>query len=135
MSESGSDVAGRVSELETKLREAEASLAESRGALDAAERRRTIERELAREGAVDLETAALLTEASVGGMQGADLRTAVADLKRNKPFLFRPAPARSGAMAGEPAAVPATLDDAAQAARESGDRRILLRYLRLKRGQ
>jgi hypothetical protein len=135
VSESGSDGAARVTELETKLREAEGALAQSREALDAAERRRTVERELAREGAVDVETAALLTEAAVAGMANADLRAAVAELKRAKPFLFRsPQPARSGSMAGAPADRPSTIDDAAAAARESGDRRVLLRYLRLKRG-
>ena len=135
MSESGSDGAGRVAELETKLRETEGALAQSREALDAAERRRTVERELAREGAIDVETAALLTEAAVAGMAKADLRAAIAELKRAKPFLFRAAsPPRSGAMAGASSDSPSTLDDAAAAARESGDRRVLLRYLRLKRG-
>jgi hypothetical protein len=70
-------------------------------------------------------------------MSKTDVGAAVADLKRAKPFLFRPPPpagARSAAMAGAAPEARADLDDAAGAARESGDRRLLLRYLRLKRG-
>ncbi|MEX2218353.1 MAG: hypothetical protein WD749_06290 [Phycisphaerales bacterium] len=141
MSENGTNVApagaDRAAELEAQLREAQASLGQAREALDASERRRAIEREVAREGAIDVEAAALLTEAAVAGMEGADLRAAVAELRRTKPFLFRaPAPAvRSGAMAGAADEPAPALDDAATAARESGDRRLLLRYLRMKRGQ
>ncbi len=137
MSETGTAGGDRVAELEGKLREAEAALAQSREALDAAERRRGIEREVAREGAVDVETAALLTEAAVSGMAGKDVRAAVVELKRAKPFLFRAAPAaaRSAAMAGEAAEGPGTIDEAAELARTSGDRGVLLRYLRMRRGR
>jgi len=126
------DWQARVTELEGKLAAAERSLGESREALDAAERRREIERELARQGALDIETAALLTETAVAGMDKADAKTAIGELKRSKPFLFR-APARASAMSGAVEAE-SGLESAAAAARESGDRRALLRYLRMRRG-
>jgi hypothetical protein len=126
------DWQARAAELEARLAAAEKHLAESREAVDAAERRRVIERELARQGAVDVETAALLTEAALAGMDKADAKAAIAELKRKKPFLFAP-PARASAMSG---AVErgSGIDEAAAAARESGDRRALLRYLRMRRG-
>jgi hypothetical protein len=111
----------RVAELEQKLA--------------ATERRHAIERELAHHNAIDLDAAALLAEAAIGAQAQPDIAAAVADLKRTRPFLFKapPPPPRSASMAGIPSDAPSTLEEAATAARESGDRRILLRYLRLKR--
>lgn len=126
------DWKARATDLEGRLAAAERSLAESREAMDAAERKREIERELSRQGAVDLETTVMLTEAVVAGMEKADARAAVADLKRNKPFLFRQ-PVRASAMSGA-IETESSIDEAAAAARESGDRRALLRYLRMRRG-
>ncbi len=123
--------AARLREVEAALAEARARLEQTREALDAAERRRVIERELARAEAIDLETATLLTEAAIAGMDKADVALAIADLRRRKPFLFR-APARSGAM-GPRAGAPDALAAAATTARDSGDRRALLEYLRLRR--
>lgn len=123
----------RITELEQQLTGLTAELAQAREALDAAERRHAIERELIRAKAIDLETAALLTEAAIQNMDDADVAHAVAELRRAKPFLFRNAPAGSAATAA--------IDDgngeltrAADAARETGDRRALIRYLRLRRG-
>jgi hypothetical protein len=117
----------------TKLAETESLLAQAREALDAAERKRQIERELFAENAIDVETAAMLTEAAVAGMAKADVRAVVADLRKRKPFLFRPAAPRASAVMGNQS--PADpLSDAAAHARDSGDRRALLRYLRLRRG-
>jgi hypothetical protein len=130
--EAGTNWQARAAELEAKLAETERTLAESREALDAAERKREIERELSRQGAIDLETAAMLTEAAVASMDRKDAKAAIADLKRSKPFLFRP-PVRTSAMSG--AVEPESgIEQAAAAARESGDRRALLRYLRMRRG-
>lgn len=119
-------------ELRLKLAETEQLLSQAREALDAAERKHAIERELWAQGALDLESAALLTEAAIAGMPKPDARAAVADLKRRKPFLFRAFPASSSAMSPH-ASAPNSLDQAAVDARDSGDRRALLRYLRLKR--
>ena len=120
-------------DLRHKLAQTEQLLSQAREALDAAERKRQIERELWQEGAVDVETAAMLTEAAVAGMKPGDVRVAVADLKKRKPFLFRASASRgSGVMGGQ--SVGDHLVAAAAEARESGDRRALLRYLRLRRG-
>ena len=126
------DATARIGELEGKLAATERSLVEAREALDAAERKRTIDRELVRQGAIDVETAALLTEAAVSGMEKKDVKGAVAELRRGKPYLFHVA-TRASAMGGVPSEV-SPLEDAAAEARESGDRRALLRYLRMRRG-
>jgi hypothetical protein len=117
--------------VKVKLAETEQLLAQAREALDASERKRQIERELWQEGAVDVETAAMLTEATVAGMDKKDVRAAVGDLKRRKPFLFRTS--KTGGVMGGHAASDG-LGAAAAEARESGDRRALLRYLTLRRG-
>jgi hypothetical protein len=122
----------QLSEIQRELDSTQALLTQAREALDASERRRTIERQLADEGAIDLETASLLTEAAVAGMEKPDLAKAVRELKARKPFLFRTFPRRS-AMSGEPASDGAPLEHAAAAARDTGDRGALLRYLRLRR--
>ncbi len=125
---------GHLRELEAKLVEVEKQLGETRAAVDAADRRRQIERELAQADAIDLESATLLTEAAVGAMSAPDVALAVKDLKKRKPFLFRGAGApRASAMAGAPRGAPDDLGRAADEARTSGDRGALLRYLRLKR--
>jgi hypothetical protein len=119
-------------DLSAKLTETESLLARAREALDASERKRQIERELFAENALDVETAAMLTEAVVAGMDKADVRAAVADLRKRKPFLFRATtPRTSSVMGGHAQSDP--LADAAAAARDSGDRRALLKYLRLRR--
>lgn len=120
-------------ELETKLVEVEKQLGQTRSSLDAAERRRQIERELVQADAIDLESATLLTEAAIGAMNAPDVALAVKDLRKRKPFLFRGASPRAPAMAGAPRGAPDDLGRAADEARTVGDRAALLRYLRLKR--
>jgi len=116
---------------ESRLEQAEAELTGAREAIDASERRREAERLLLEHGALDLETALMLTEAAVGQMDEPDVATAVEELRRRKSFLFTRrsrASAMSEVSEGED-----SLAAAASEARESGDRRVLLRYLRLKR--
>lgn len=120
-------------ELETKLVEVEKQLGQTRSSLDAAERRRQIERELVQADAIDLESATLLTEAAIGAMSAPDVSLAVKDLRKRKPFLFRATSPRAPAMAGTPRGAPDDLGRAAEEARNAGDRAALLRYLRLKR--
>ncbi|NJL31008.1 MAG: hypothetical protein HC898_04920 [Phycisphaerales bacterium] len=98
------------------------------------ERKQRIESELAEEEALDVEAARLLTEAAVQQMREPDVRLAVADLKRHKPWLFRQRqvagakamPARQQRM-DKP-----QVEQAAEQAASTGDRRDLLRYLRLR---
>lgn len=116
----------RVAELEAALETARADAAR---ALAEAEIGRAIERELTRAGAIDLEAAALLLEAPA---DAAGVPGAVRALRDRKPALFRPAPGAAGASMS-PAAPDDELADLASAARRTGDRAALLRYLRRRR--
>ena len=99
------------------------------------ERRQKIDALLAEADAIDLDAARLLTEAAVQAMSEPDVAEAVADLRRHKPYLFHPQTDSLGGLALAPG--PDEQDDpmarAAQEAQHSGDRRDLLRYLRLRR--
>ena len=77
--------------------------------------------------AIDMGAAKLLTEAALYAMDEPDVVQAVEDLKRHKPYLFKPNPDRhtEGDLTD--------LQQASDIAKQSGDRRDLLRYLRLKR--
>lgn len=125
-----STIETRAQELEGKLAAAEKSLSETREALNASERKREVECELAFQGAIDIQAASLLMEATATTKP--DIRAAIAELKRGKPYLFRTLP-RASAMSGVVEEAP-SLDKAAGEARASGDRRALLRYLRMRRG-
>lgn len=110
-------------------------LDQSRQAIDTLERRQKIDALLADADAVDFEVARLLTEAAVEAMDEPDVAEAIGDLRRAKPYLFRrrsspeasAMPARSRHLAAGGAT------DAAETAATTGDRRDLLRYLRLRR--
>ena len=132
--------------LRARIAELERTLTEARATADAAERRRTMERLLTEADAIDLETALLLTEAAVGGMDEPDVSLAVREVRERKPFLFgRGAGGIGGGVGrgvGRGAAMAAAddgldaaelLEEIAAEARESGDRRALLRYLRERR--
>jgi hypothetical protein len=118
--------------LEQRLTELDKQLADSKAALATLERKRAIERELVEQGTIDLEAAGLLAEAAVAGLADPNLPGAIAELKRRKPHLFRPA-APAGAMSSAPGAPAPPLEEAAATARATGDRRALLSYLRLRR--
>lgn len=125
-----------VEELQGQVARLEGELAGEREAVDAAEQRRQIEQQLREARAIDLETARLLTESAVQAMDEPDVARAVSELRRSKPFLFAPSvSAGTAVMAGHIAGGGKNeLACAAEDARSSGDRRALLRYLRLKRG-
>ncbi len=121
--------------LERELGSARETLRQTREALEASERRRRIDQELIEAEAVDLETARLLTDATLSRMEDPDVSDAVAEVRRRKPFLFR-----KRGVAGPRAAAPgvhrdpsAELNGLAEDARGSGDRAALLRYLRARR--
>jgi len=131
----------QLGDVQSKLTAAESELAQTRQTIASLERRQKIDALLADADTMDVEVARLLTEAAVEVMAEPDVRTAIEELRRSKPYLFRQ---RSGAFAsaGAPAgAMPArgrggdsaSTSDAAQVAAGTGDRRDLLTYLRLRR--
>lgn len=137
----------RVTALESRVTELVGTLARTREALDAAERRHQIDLALVEADAVDIETARLLTEVAVSQMDDRDVALAVRELRQRKPFLFKDAakpgsrpPLRTtrhfGAMGAHPgaAATVPPLRAFANEAAATGDRGALLRYLRARRG-
>lgn len=149
---SGVGVEAEAAKLRESLDAVQRELRSARESLVATERRLQIERELERARAVDLETARLMTEAAIGAMSEPDVRSAVEELRRRKPFLFRSVGAiavagsptlrhagarASGAERGASEASPAGLTEGRGRLREeaqrSGDQRALLKYLRSRR--
>lgn len=128
---------------------AEQSLAALRGELDQAqqrceqaeqtvsdlERRQRIDQLLSEADAIDVDAARLLTEVAVQGMDEPDVAEAVDDLRRHKPYLFHAGIDEPGGLALAPQldGVDDPLAQAAEQAQHSGNRRDLLRYLRLRR--
>ncbi len=128
------DAESRACELAERLSEVEDVLDQTRGALESAERMRRIDAALVESGAVDLDAARLITEASFAREEGIDIEAVVAELRRTKPFLFRTRRARVGsAMGGRSLQAGHGLEDAAREAARSGERGALLRYLRARR--
>ena len=133
-------------------------LSASRATVARLERQQRIDELLAESDPIDRHAARLLTEAAVAQMDEPDVKLAIDDLRRTKPYLFRDSnngtPSLSGPGAnGAPEAASAgssgggglmagrardggvsRLAAAAEHAAASGDRRDLLRYLRLRRG-
>ena len=124
----------QLDEVKSRLQQAEAQLNQSRKTIDHLERRQQIDAMLAESDAVDMEVARLLNEAAVEVMDQPDVQLAIDDLRRHKPYLFRKHAAAASAMSAH---VADSLDHQAQQAANqavtSGDRRDLLRYLRLRR--
>lgn len=135
------DAEGEVERLTERLTEVERDLARSVQQLDSAETKRQIERELFESDVLDLEACCLLTEAAVSQMDEPDVREAVRELRKARPYLFH---SQVGAAAGDRDLGRATmlpaqhggdgLEEMADSARASGDRAALLRYLRQRRG-
>lgn len=120
----------------------EGELAQANESVKQVERRGQIDLELTAAKAVDLETARLLTEATISQMDEPDVSVAVRELCDRKPFLF--AGDRQGVHVGGVSMGPGyssgvgdgshELESIASQARSSGDRGELLRYLRVRRG-
>ncbi|MDF1808918.1 MAG: hypothetical protein P1U42_04405 [Phycisphaerales bacterium] len=128
----------RVAELEARIVDLERELSSAHESCRSVERRSEIDMELTAARAIDLETARLLTEATIAEMDAPDVSIAVRELCDRKPFLFagKRQVAREGVSMGP--VVSSSGDDElmsmAQRAKSSGDRSELLRYLRVRRG-
>jgi hypothetical protein len=125
----------RLDTLERELSDLRDRYDASQETITALERRERIDTLLTEADAVDLEAARLLTEVAVSAMDEPDVALAVADLRRHKPYLFDHGGVGLPSAMGprEPESSPDPAADAADQARTSGDRRDLLRYLRLRR--
>lgn len=123
----------------------EEQLTATRAELERERLTRQIESELQRAGATETEaTTALLRERvrdATSAGKDVDLRSLVAEMKKTKAALFGGASRASVAPPGGATGLPRTeraglqaAQQAAEEARASGDRRALLRYLKLRRG-
>lgn len=130
----GGDPEERVRALEAEVAALRTVVAQLQQQIEGADRRRTIEKALTDNQAVDLETATLLTEAAMSGPGSPDAASAVRDLRKRKPFLFHPTSTRGSAMSGAVSGGDHGMNQAADEARASGDRAALLRYLKMRRG-
>lgn len=122
-----SEAEGRISELSDQVSLLERDLASHKSRLDENQHAS----DLATSGAIDAQVISSLIESMIRSKQSADFKSALTDLRKSKPFLFRlpatlmPAspvvPDRPAGFTGQTAPQP------------RGDRRSLLDYLRSKR--
>jgi len=111
----------------------EGELSQLRQTVSSLERRQKVDALLSDAEAVDFEVARLLTEAAVEAMDEPDVAIVVEELRRSKPYLFRRRDVGASAMGPKSRHVVEHCDEAAAVAAQTGDRRDLLRYLRLRR--
>ena len=125
----------QLAEMQTQFEQLQQQREEAEQAITSLERRRRMDELLTDADAIDLEAARLLTEAAVQTMDEPDVAEAVDDLRRHKPYLFRVESEMAGGLALAPRfdGVVNPVAQAAEQAQHSGDRRDLLRYLRLRR--
>lgn len=125
------------SDLADQLRARDAELTDLRDRASKLERRGAIERGLAQAGAIDTESLALLVESRLEADDDATPQRVIARLQRERPALFRASSARASAMSpshpSQGAPGRAVVDRAHEDARATGDRRALMKYLRLRR--
>jgi hypothetical protein len=127
---------GRAAALESELSQARAEAETLRSQFAAAQRDRQLERELARAGCADPETAlALARERLAGGADPEDPAAFVRGLLEEKPHLRGTAPSLPPrTAAAKPSGPPArTADRLAERARSTGSTGDLMAYLRAKR--
>jgi len=124
-------------DLADQLRAREAQLEDLRTRASRLERHGGIERGLAQAGAIDTESLALLVENRLDADEDASPQRVIAQLQRERPALFRVTGARASAMSpihpSQGAPGRAVVDRAHADARTTGDRRALMKYLRLRR--
>lgn len=123
-----------------QLAEANQRIAQLSRDLDDLQIQQKLTRELAAAGAIDLETAVLVAKARIEGTSQAQIDTCVAQLRKEKAYLFggsaQTAASRKTAGAKDRAATgPAALEQAARQAAKTGSRADLHHYLKLRRNR
>ena len=126
-------------EVKAQLAQNEEQIRRSEALIESLERRVAIDEALVESDAVDLEATRLLVEQSLADGEAEDVESAIAELQRRKPVLFRSRPRNGEAIAQ--AARDANgqslhrhqLVRAASDASVTGHRHDVLRYLRLRR--
>lgn len=127
------DPEARIQALEAEVAALKTTVAGLEQTIASGDLRAQIEKALADNQALDMETATLLVEAAMSGPGAPDAATAVRELRKRKPFLFNAAVSRGSAMSGAVSSGDAGITRAAEEARASGDRAALLRYLKMRR--
>jgi hypothetical protein len=121
---------GTAVETEASLR---AELAAARRELDELRRQRDLDALLIDADTVDLDAARALAERALASMDEPDAAAAVDQLRRRRAYLFRQVGHDASGALSPRLDETADLELAAERAATSGDRRDLLRYLRLRR--
>ena len=128
----------QLGEMHKRVQTMESDLAQARESLQAIQQRQELDALLTGAQAIDLEAGRVLAEDLLARREVADGRAALAQLRRQKPWLFRRQTRQAEAMgmparSTEDAATPSA--QAAQQAFASGQRRDLMQYLRLRRSR
>jgi len=123
----------QLQDAQQQLQDFQSQLEASQQTITALERRQKIDATLSESDAIDLEAARLLTEIAIESMDDPDVKMAVDDLRRHKPYLFRHRATASTMPAHLPDDADHLADRAAVKASTTGNRRDLLDYLRLRR--
>ena len=123
----------QLDETRSQTESLQGELDQARRTITSLERREQVDRLLADARVADLEVARLLTEMAVEQMDEPDIKLAVDDLRRHKPYLFHASAERSSAMAARGSDRETPARHAAQQAADTGNRRDLLHYLRMRR--
>ncbi len=121
-----------------QLAEADEKIARMSRDLEALQLEQKLTCKLAAAGAVDLETAILVAKARLDGKTGADLDGCVAQLRKEKAYLFggpaeTTAPRRTAPVKDRMPTSPTALEQAAQKAAQTGSRADLHHYLKLRK--
>jgi hypothetical protein len=122
-----------------QLAEAHQKIAQMSRDLDDLQVEQRLTHKLAAAGAIDLETAVLVAKARIQGQNQADLDGCIAQLRKEKVYLFggspeTAAPRKTAGVKGRTTATrQAALEQAAQKAAQTGSRTDLYHYLRLRR--
>jgi len=132
------DTTNEAADPAAQLAEANEKIARMARDLDELQRGQKLTHKLAAAGAIDLETAVLVAKARLEGQTGADLDGCVAQLRKEKAYLFggpteATAPRRTAPVKDRMPASPTALEQAAQKAAQTGSRADLHHYLKLRK--